>query len=335
MTKKVKKGSVLVLVLTLVFSATIMPRVQAATAVDTDRSCSLQFDLRGVGYDEVKTLPIEVEIYKVADIDASGVYHAEKGYTLGTISDETKTEDWAEMAADAMEVATGKEPTATSTAMKGFDGLEVGLYLVVAKETESATFKYSFTPYLVSLPNNNYYQTQNDDWVYDVKTSLKPLREDRYGDLVIEKELSVFNETVGGATFVFQIEATKDYATGNGESDLKTVYSDVVSITFEKPGVQQVLVEQIPAGAKVTVTEVYSGGSYTAVGDIIKNTIIVADNNETADAEKDSAAQVFFENTYDGRLNGGCGVVNHFEQGENGWQWTQWKDSTESMRKDQ
>ena len=82
---------------------------------------------------------------------------------------------------------------------------------------------------LVSLPNNYYYGTQDDSWVYDVETQLKPDPAPRYGDLEIIKTLSSYNQTFGPAFFVFSVEAER-----NG----KNVYSDVVSINFTEPGIK-------------------------------------------------------------------------------------------------
>ena len=140
---------------------------------------------------------------------------------------------------------------------------------------------------------------------------LKPEREERYGDLEIEKKLSSYNETLKGASFVFEIRAVKDDT---------LVYSDVVSLTFQGPGTERVKIEQIPAGAEVTVTEVYSGGSYAPVdGGTVKTTVVRADSE---------SAKVVFVNEYDGKLNGGgTSVVNHFtyEKDESGTEDLKWE----------
>jgi len=66
---------------------------------------------------------------------------------------------------------------------------------------ESTIYRYSFQPYLISLPNNNYYKAAegeegDDTWIYDLVNNaqgnnaigLKPAKEDLYGSLVIEKD---------------------------------------------------------------------------------------------------------------------------------------------------
>lgn len=322
MMKKVKKGSAVVALLALVLSTVVIPKAYAAKEVDLSKTGSVGFDLSSVTYEEVQDLEVAVDLYKIATVDKVGNYTAVEGYTLGTIDDKTTADAWITMAADAMAVieANEVEPTVSGTVAEGFVGLDLGLYLVVANETQSDTYEYSFTPYLVSLPNNYYYSQGNDAWVYDVTTSLKPERADLYGDLVITKDLTSYNATVGGATFVFQVEATKNYKLGaDAADDVKVVYSDVVSITFDAAGNKSVTINDIPAGAEVTVKEVYSGGSYTAVGETEFTTTIVADE---VVSEEVTVATVTFENQYDGKLNGGSGVVNHFEEGENGWTWT-------------
>lgn len=206
------------------------------------------------------------------------------------------------------------------------DGLSVGMYLVEAEEVQSPYYTYSFTPYLISLPNNQYYVTGSDEWLYDTSTGLKPDQQERYGDLEIDKTLTSYNETMKGASFVFDIEAKV-----NGE----IVYSDVVSMVFDGTGTKSVVIKELPAGANITVTEVYSGSSYEATGEAEQTTQIVAD-------EMVSTA---FENQYDGKLNGGSSVVNHFEftpnektaddqkqSAEDGvWDWEQQTDSTQAQ----
>ena len=341
MMKKVKKGSAFVALLALVFSVMVIPKAYAADEVNTEAECTLNFDLSDVVYDEVKSLSIDVDLDQIATMDVVGNYEAVEGFTLGTINDTTKAEEWTKMAEDAMAVIESNEailPIASSTVEDGFNWtwekdnrLPVGLYLVVANSTKSDTYEYSFNPFLVSLPNNYYYSSGDDTWVYDVTTSLKPERTDLYGDLVITKDLTSYNETVGGATFVFQVEATKNYKVSESAADdIKVVYSDVVSITFDAAGNKSVTINDIPAGAEVVVTEVYSGGSYSVTGDETITTTIIADEVVEDEIREETVAAVTFENEYDGRLNGGSGAVNHFEEGENGqWTWTWTDDSTE------
>lgn len=265
------------------------------------------------GFEELLELNIDVGLYKVADVNVSGKYIApEKGAelynalkeSLDGVSSKTTAEEWLSIAENAMKQIDASENLKPVRQVKLNDpnpgdgkkisGLSTGLYLVVAHQVESDQYIYSFTPYLVSLPGNNYGQEgANDDWIYDVEVSLKPSRENRFGDLEIIKALKTYNATLGGATCVFRIEAEKD----------GIVYSDVKSIVFDAAGTKSITIaKKIPAGAVVTVTEVYSGASYKLTSDPEKAQIIIADQTVSVD----------FTNDYDDRLNGGTSVVNHF-----------------------
>lgn len=268
------------------------------------------------GFEELEKLPIEVELYQVADVNVSGkymepkegdksLYQVVKG-ELGKVNAETKAAQWMEMAKIAMEQVEEKSLSSIAkTTLNSGQGNEIknlstGLYLVVAKEVQSSEYIYRFTPYLVSLPGNDYQQEgDSDEWKYEVEVSLKPSQENRYGDLEITKTLKSYNATLGGATFIFQVDAEKD----------GIVFSDVVSLVFDQPGTKTVkLAERIPAGAVVTVKEVYSGASYEVTSDPEQTTTIVASDPDNPG----SVASVAFTNDYDDRLNGGTSVVNHF-----------------------
>lgn len=317
MKKIMKKGSALALALALVLSATVLTKVYAAIDIDKGRSCSLNFELDGQ-YEDLNGLTIPVHLYKVAEVEETGEYTALTGYEdldLGTISDETTAEEWGKRAEKASELvkALTAQPAAQADILHPGEGskswgtisnLTTGMYLVVAEPVQSAEYSYEFTPYLISMPNNYYYDTQDDSWVYDVTTGLKPSQTARFGDLIINKTLTSFNTSLGSASFIFQVEA---------EKDMKVVYSDVVSITFDGTGTQSVKVENIPAGAEVTVTEVYSGASYQ----------LTSAASQTAVITTDTDAQVSFTNEYNNQINGGSSVVNHFIYNEGNWDWEQ------------
>ena len=198
------------------------------------------------------------------------------------------------------------------------------MYLVAAESVQSPSSIYTFTPYLLSLPNHYYQDGQKDIWVYDVTAGLKPGQEDRYGDLEIDKTLISYNASLGEATFVFSIEAEKDG---------KIVYSDVVSVVFDGTGTKSIVIRNLPAGAKVTVTEVYSGASYERT----------TEESQTVEIAADSIAKTAFENEYNHQMNGGTSVVNHFAytvpeeksgstRRESTWDWEQQTDSTEMQK---
>ena len=156
----------------------------------------------------------------------------------------------------------------------------------------------------ISLPNNYYDPTKtgsSDAWVYYLTgnnaVGLKPGRQERKGSLEIIKSLASYNATSGGATFVFNVRVEK--------LDGTTVTNNVYKIAFDGPGDnKKYVVENLPAGAKVTVTEVYSGANYSLASTSAKDqeTFIVAD----------AAVSVNFINEHNGGQNGGSGIVNNF-----------------------
>lgn len=337
--KKGRRISAFVLAAALLFSAVVLPKVHAAVGVDTKKMCVLEIDLRECGFNElsgVSALPVKVNLYKVADIDVSGNYTAvssleDLNADFAGIDATTTAEEWRVWALKAKTEIEANETavTASGTTEYGIaviDSLETGLYLVDARQVESSDYTYDFTPFLISMPNNYYYSTGDDTWVYDLTgdnaVSLKTARTDRLGDLVIHKSLDVYNETIGGATFVFRIEAVKtDVDAKEDAADrTKVVYSDVVSMTFTGPGTDSIIIKDLPAGAEVTVTEVYSGASYK----------VTTDASVTKEILAETAVDITFENTYDSRLNGGSGIVNSFtyDSETKGWIPSQAEDST-------
>ena len=335
MKKRIKTAGALTLAAITVLSAAGLSNVYGALGVETDRKCSLTFTLDETEFDddELRDLEIPVKVYKVADITEEAQYDTTgyadfAGLGLENVSSTTSAEEWAQMAEDAMKIVKAKEEIASTADVKvtkpegatEFTGvinnLETGMYLVQAETVQTSEYTYDFTPYLVSLPNNYYSKEKPDDtWVYDVKTGMKPQQTQRYGDLEIFKDLTEYNASLKDALFVFQVEGTR-----NGEQ----VYSDVVSIKFNQAGKKSVLVKHLPAGTKVTVKEVYAGGSYSNTSGDTQEKVIVAEGIT------DNPASVSFTNTYNGKLIPGTGIVNHIEIENGNWDWKQWSDNTDS-----
>ena len=353
--KEMKNKSMVILAAAVFLLLTLTVRtgvVYGAVGIETDAPCSITFDINtenlvpqgDAGQEDFAELltsevpDIAVKLYKVADVNSVGEYQPPTGAgvdvslygrissDLGSVNSETAAEQWLAMAESAAEAVTDTSvPAAEGTiAKEGADtgkarisDLGVGLYLVMVGDVQSAEYTYRFLPYLVSLPDNHYYRgTGDDEWIYDANVSLKPGREMRYGNLEIRKTLGSYNETLGGATCIFQIEAKK------GDT---VYYSDVKSIVFDAAGTKSIMIEgKIPAGAEVTVTEVYSGASYEAVSPTVQTPVIIAEQTAGAD----------FGNAYNGQLNGGTSVENYYGSrlGEDGREWTippvQLRDST-------
>ena len=212
------------------------------------------------------------------------------------------------------------EPTTTVTLTQGrgtATGLNTGLYLVDTPKVITPNYTYTFTPYLVSLPTNNYYNGKDasDNWIYDLTkemnsaVGLKPEEHVRYGDLVISKELVDHNATFGNnATFVFQIDIT----TLDKKKETR-----IEELTFSAAGNDSVTITKIPAGSHVKVTEVYSGASYELASAKSQETDIIANPEKETEVEF-RPAEVSFINKHDGRTNGGYGVKNNFKLDENG-----------------
>lgn len=314
----------------------------AAQAVDVSKSCTLTVRPGSGDFaEDLAQADIIIDLYKIADAVADSSYDTydhrfTEGYTGLRLPEDPDNAAWDALAQEAAKTAlSGGTPAAAGKAGSAIRLPGCGLYLAVARgegiddyvttvtgengRQETATiahssrYTYTFTPSLVSLPGKeadaagNINTAGDGDWQYDLTVTLKPERSVRYGSLQIVKDLRRY-ETSGPATFVFDVEASLD-----GED----VYSDVVSLTFTEPGQKEALVEKIPVGAVVTVTEVYSGAAYSLVSAETQQASIVAD----------TAAPVTFANDYDGSGRGGGTVVNHFDyNADSGWGWTQQAD---------
>ena len=319
MNKRLKQGTTFLLALALAFPLLTLPGARAANAIETDRKCSVSFSVSGEGNELADAgTDIKVNLYKVADVDVSGNYTATGAFTELDVSsvradNNDAASEWAERAKKAKEkLSDSVKPVDTVTLTGGIGnkgGLDTGLYLVDTPEVVTTNYTYTFTPYLISLPTNNYYSSGNDNWIYALTDTnaigLKPEEHARYGDLVINKTLANHNATTGKkATFVFQIDITP----------LKSDKTEtrIESLDFEAAGNSSVTITKIPAGAKVTVKEVYSGASYKLTSANNQKPTIVA----TDRGAKVEPASVSFTNDIEDNMNGGYGVRNNFKLDE-------------------
>jgi hypothetical protein len=334
-----KKKCISVLVLAVAVVAMAATSAYGASAIDTDAEGSITLkqqmectELSGEIYD--------VPLYLVATVDATGKYTLTKDFDVDELSEiesvnsDTTASEWEALAAAAKAVV-GEDPETsqivrdTTVSVTGGEGtiagLKLGLYLAYVPTRTTDTYVYVADPLLIAVPGNNYgtldadgNEITDDGWLYNVENNLKFSREDRYGNLTISKTIDTFNTSLGNASFVFQVTAVKDYKYTDETTDPQTVYNNVVSIDFSAAGTKSVPIEGIPAGAKVTVTEVYSGANYSAAGASAQSTDITADQT----------AVVSFANTYDNTLiTGGNAVVNNFSYDEEkGWTWTEYID---------
>ncbi|MBR1623560.1 MAG: hypothetical protein IJ675_06600, partial [Pseudobutyrivibrio sp.] len=193
-----------------------------------------------------------------------------------------------------------------------------GLYLCAPYKTNDLKHSYTFESFLVSVPTSQYITATkvdengnvvssggSDEWKYDVELLLKSKAENLYGSFYIYKTLNTFNQSLGTASFVFEVNAYD-------EEDL--VFSNVYTIDFDDASTQKRLIENVPAGTKVVVSEVYSGASYTqVVSDLIPATRTINELQPTINILDNDYQYVEFYNDYDNRLiEGGIGIENHF-----------------------
>lgn len=324
MNKRLKQGSTFLLAVALTFPLLTLPGAKAASAINTGQKCSIEFDISG-NSSELLSASIPVNLYKVASVDESGNYTATDAFSkldLSSVSADNldaAAATWAERAAEAKKLLKDDTEPTTTTLTQGIGtatGLDTGLYLVDTPKVITPNYTYTFTPYLVSLPTNNYYSGNgaSDDWIYDLTkeynsaVGLKPEQHVRYGNLVINKELVDHNATFGNnATFVFQIDIT----TLDKKKETR-----IEELTFSAAGSHSVTIEKIPAGFHVKVTEVYSGASYELASAKSQETDIIANPEKETEVEF-RPAEVSFINKHDGRTNGGYGVKNNFKLDEN------------------
>lgn len=325
MNKRLKQGSTFLLAVALTFPLLTLPGAKAANAINTGQKCSIEFDISG-NSSELLSASIPVNLYKVASVDESGNYTGIGAFSkldLSSVSADNldaAAATWAERAAEAKKLLKDDTEPTTTTLTQGrgtATGLDTGLYLVDTPKVITPNYTYTFTPYLVSLPTNNYYSGNgaSDDWIYDLTkeynsaVGLKPEQHVRYGNLVINKELVDHNATFGNnATFVFQIDIT----TLDEKKETR-----IEELTFSAAGSHSVTIEKIPAGSHVKVTEVYSGASYELASAKSQETDIIANPEKETEVEF-KPAKVSFINKNDGRTNGGYGVKNNFKLNENG-----------------
>lgn len=325
MNKRLKQGSTFLLAVALTFPLLTLPGAKAASAINTGQKCSIEFDISG-NSSELLSASIPVNLYKVASVDESGNYTGIGAFSkldLSSVSADNldaAAATWAERAAEAKKLLKDDTEPTTTTLTQGrgtATGLDTGLYLVDTPKVITPNYTYTFTPYLVSLPTNNYYSGNgaSDDWIYDLTkeynsaVGLKPEQHVRYGNLVINKELVDHNATFGNnATFVFQIDIT----TLDNKKETR-----IEELTFDAAGSHSVTIEKIPAGSHVTVTEVYSGASYELASAKSQKTDIIANPEKKSEVEF-RPAEVSFINKHNGRTNGGYGVKNNFKLDENG-----------------
>ncbi|MCI8465917.1 MAG: hypothetical protein HFI63_08685 [Lachnospiraceae bacterium] len=343
--KKVRRWCIPALAALFMVPCLNLLRTQAAGGIEVDRPCRLTISVDiGVGsggsnaeyLEDFNRMSIPVSVYRVADVDVSGQNYTPTepfgSLDFTDLSSDHQAEStaarWQDLAQsadriraevspeEAGRVTLEKEEGSSDAAQGEITGLRPGMYLVVPEASYNPDYsiEYTFTPYLTALPSSAYTlgEGESEEWIYDTKIGLKPDAVPKVGRLNITKILKEYNETLGPATFVFHVVGVD----GNGV----TKYEEVASLTFHAAGSDTITLEGIPAGLTVTVTEVYSGASYTVEGSASDSALVWS--GEAVSAGISGEASVTFTNRYDGGNRGGYGVTNHFESdGEGGWTW--------------
>lgn len=327
--------------------------VAASQPLDLEKECALTVNPCDLDAPQGKELAkalrregLVIDLYQVADlvkeegVDSYGFSPSEPFAAL-KIEADMKAGDWARLAQQAAKTVREANPALTplATPIAGEKTyLEPGLYLLVArgddpkeywktitektgdKEEEKLVTQvkaegklYRFLPELVAVPSkeavNGEINTANPgEWIYDLTVNLKPEEEQQFGQVEIIKRLLTY-DTQRPATFVFRVKA---------ELDGKVVFDEVVSLAFTAPGEKHTLVDHLPAGATVTVEEVYSGSSYALVSS-------TAPESPVVNAEE--ALQFTFVNDYDAGAPKGGSITNNFTFNGDSWEWKQLEDN--------
>lgn len=256
----------------------------------------------------------------------------------------------------------------TEQMLLGPDGMpEVRLdnsyYTDLAGTAYDEKYIYLFQPQLVSLPGyavegepptavpNS--AAQNGRWMPDVTIYTKHGAKPRYIDLQIVKKLPRYLAGEDSVTFVYEI-SYKDEA-----GQVQVMYE---SISFSGPSANgketRIIVDRIPVGVDVTVTEIYAGyaydltsviaeykansaaqggGSWNLAPNLEKRSITIPgegiqpgsiqltipEQTGTVRLDDGYTQVVVFENELNNNNKGGGSVVNSFSGvGGNGWTWT-------------
>jgi hypothetical protein len=338
-----KKKCISVLVLAAMLVAMAATSAYGAIGIDLNQTGEITLTQQ-MDCTELQQQTYYVWLYKVADVNVSGKYDLVGSFDtvdlqgIESVTSETDNDTWKGYAQAAKDVVGADPENSTVTADKKIEvkngtaeaaDLALGLYLAYVPDVKTETYVYVADPLLIAVPGNNYRTkdasgtvSDNDSWRYSVTNALKFERQDLYGNLVISKTVDTLNSSLGNVSFVFQVTAKKDYAYTDQSQDIKTVYNNVVSIDFSQKRTESVTIPNIPAGAEVTVTEVYSGANYTVGGEAVQTVpSLVAETDNT----------VKFSNTYNDTLTSvGTAVVNHFSydadaaDGMDPWTWTEY-----------
>ena len=256
------------------------------------------------------------------------------------------------------------QPSTTKSTLDGqtmisVSGLNAGLYLLIirgsdlstkddnsqtgyVKKTEQASgtegaekttlyttrvvtedYEYLYRPQLLTVPTKldkttPQYNTAFGEWTNELIIYAKPTREANNGDLKIIKNVS--NPGPDPVDFVFEV-TWKDKSNND--------VTKVVTMTFKGDTRKEyTLVNNVPIGTEVTVTEVHSGIGYTAVTG--PQTVTIEATPAPAGSEPAAVPNVVeFSNDHTGP-GGGHGILNRFTADGSSFSGVQYDDSDEA-----
>lgn len=294
-------------------------------ALADDENISQEMSIKVLSPDdmpELAEMEIPVHVYCIAEPDDEGVLQPTNlfrriadplGAYSGNPADETAKALIAAATLEANLLSSNPDISQTITGGEGVINVpNPGLYLLLPQAAYHGDTLYNFNSLLVPVP----YRLEDGELAYaQIGAVLKgapvppdnpDVPDEARGSLEIVKSLSAMDTSLGNPTFVFNVTATD--AAG------ATLFNKVVAFSFTEAGQKSQIIDGIPLGTTITVTEVYSGASYTATTDTTQAVTISADNRE---------ASVTFENQPNDDRKGGTGIENAFAKGPDGWKLVQ------------
>lgn len=147
---------------------------RAAAPIQVDRDCSLTLQYT---QGENAFPGLNIQIYRVAEIFTDGTYalwgdFAEYPVNIYGITSQT---EWKQVTSTLVAYAAAdhlvpdRQAVTDETGMAYFDGLETGMYLVLAVRAEKEQATFLFESFLVSVPNPD----ENGTYLYDVTAKPK------------------------------------------------------------------------------------------------------------------------------------------------------------------
>ena len=339
MNRKYKRFITLLLAFAIVASVTSATVI--AKAVDLSRSCSLYVDLNGKNqYPDLREIELQADLYKVAPAVSVEGYDAytygepERDFSSLDLKNVKSQSDWADLAQEATKLTIDNNlmPDCTGETYRKINDLDPGLYLVIVHgvgmppneyvreitdeegnvrlsgSASSSVSSYLFNPEFVTLPgkpadlDSTIQTSRPSEWVYDVSIYIKTEPADRFTSLEIVNSLDAYTDG-SPALAIYDVEATMN---GN------IIYSDVVEVIVDDDScINSVILDDIPVGSIVTVTEVYSGGCYSLVSEATQSTT----------AERGQVSTVTFTNTPNDKAISTGGITNRFAYDGEKWNW--------------